>query len=296
MTTAGPPPLVGLLYRQTDASMPLLELARAADDRDFDGIMVGEHTHIPVSRESPFPGTLDGSLPDAYPEFPDPYVALSFIAAQTSLRIASGIALVAQHDPIALAKTIATLDHLSGGRFTLGVGFGWNREELANHGRDFNARRAIVREHVELMRQLWTEDEAEYHGRYANLERSWSWPKPVQSTIPVLLGVQAGQQGFDAIVQWGDGWIPGGSHAKWLAAKLGELRRRWVDAGRPEPGPIVWPMQEVVGDDRLRSQLERFRELSVAQVVLDIPTTNREEILPLLDRYAKVITVEWGGR
>ena len=289
MTKPGDPPSVGLLYRQTDAAMPLLELARAADERGFDCIIVGEHTHIPVSRESPFPGTVDGHLPDAYPEFPDPYVALAFVAAQTSLRIAVGIALVAQHDPIALAKTIATLDNMSGGRFTLGVGFGWNREELANHGKSFKDRRGIVREYVELMQTLWTETEAEYHGQHANLERSWSWPKPAQASIPVLLGVQAGDRAFDAIVQWGDGWIPGGSNAKWLAARLGELRHRWIDAVRSEHGPIVWPMQEVVDDERLRAQLDRFHELSVDQVVLDIPTATREEILPLLDRYAKVI-------
>jgi probable F420-dependent oxidoreductase len=280
---------MALLYRQTAAAMPLLELARAAEERGFDCIVVGEHTHIPVSRESPFPGTVDGELPDAYPEFPDPYVALAFIAAQTSLRIAVGVALVAQHDPIALAKTIATLDHLSGGRVTLGVGFGWNREELANHGKDFKDRREIVREYVELMRTLWRETEAEYHGRFANLERSWSWPKPVQPSIPVLLGVQAGDRGMEAIVQWGDGWIPGGSNAKWLAPRLTELRQRWSDAGRPASGPIVWPMQEVVGDDKLRAQLDRFAEMAVDQVVLDIPTAGRNVILPLLDRYANVI-------
>jgi probable F420-dependent oxidoreductase len=205
------------------------------------------------------------------------------------LRIAAGVSLVAQHDPIALAKTIATLDYMSDGRFTLGVGFGWNREELANHGKDFKDRREIVREYVGLMRTLWTETEAEYHGRHANLERSWSWPKPVQPSIPVLLGAQAGGRAFEAIVHWGDGWIPGGSNTKWLAAKLDELRRRWIDSGRSESGPIVWPMQEVVDDDRLRTQLDRFHELSVAQLVLDIPTATRETILPLLDRYAKVI-------
>ena len=289
MISAHPLP-VGLLYRQTDSAMSLLDLAHAAEDRDFDCIIVGEHTHIPVSRESPFPGTADGELPDAYPEFPDPYVALAFVAAQTSLRIAAGIALVAQHDPIALAKTVATLDHMSDGRFTLGVGFGWNREELANHGKDFNDRREIVCDYVGLMRTLWTETEAEYHGRYANLERSWSWPKPVQPSIPVLLGAQAGERAFEAIVNWGDGWIPGGSNAKWLAAKLADLRRRWVDGGRPDAGPIVWPMQEVVDDDQLRAQLDCFQELSVAQIVLDIPTATCEVILPLLDRYAKVIS------
>jgi len=280
-------PPVGLLYRQTRTAMPVLELAHAAEDRGFDCIVVGEHTHIPVSRESPWPA--GGDLPDEYREFPDPYVALAFVAAQTSLRIATGVALVAQHDPIALAKTIATLDHLSEGRFTLGAGFGWNREELANHGKAFEDRREIVREHVELMRTLWTETEAEYHGRHANLERSWSWPKPVQASVPVLLGAQAGDRAFAAIVGWGDGWIPGGSNGRWLAARLADLRSRWVDAGRPGSGPIVWPMQDVVDDERLALQLDRFQEMAVDQVVLDIPTATREEILPLLDRYARTI-------
>ncbi len=280
-------PTVGLLYREARGAMPLLDFAHAAKARDFDCIVVGEHTHIPVSRRSSWPA--GGDLPPEYCEFPDPYVSLAFIAAQTSLRIATGVALVAQHDPIALAKAIATLDHLSGGRFTLGVGFGWNREELANHGKEFKDRRTLVREHVGLMRTLWAETEAEYHGEHANLERSWAWPKPVQPTIPVLLGAQAGEHAFDAIIKWADGWIPGGSHGTWLAARLGELRRRWVDAGRPESGPIVWPMQEVVDDGRLARQLDRFQELGVDQIVLDIPTAPRDEVLPLLDRYATML-------
>jgi len=281
---------IGLLYRQTDAAMPLLDLAHAAEERHFDCIVIGEHTHIPVSRETPFPGTADGSLPDAYPEFPDPYVALAFIAARTSLRIAVGIALVAQHDPIALAKTVATLDAMSGGRLTLGVGFGWNREELANHGKIFSDRRAIAREHVELMRALWTQTEAEYHGEHVNLERSWAWPKPAQPSVPVLLGVQGGERAFEAIVAWGDGWLPGGSDGRWLSAKLAELRSRWADAGRPGRGPIVWPMENrVLGHDELSAQLDLFRDLAVDQAVLDVPTAGRDEILPLLDRYSKVI-------
>lgn len=268
--------------------MPLLEFAQAAAERGFDSVAIGEHTHIPVSRESPFPG--GGDLPDAYPEFPDPYVALAFIAAQTSLRIAVTIALVAQHDPIALAKTTATLDRMSGGRLTLGVGFGWNREELANHGKSFADRREIVRDYIRLMRTMWTETEAEYHGTHANLERSWSWPKPIQSPVPVLLGAQAGPRAFEAIIDWADGWIPGGHDLDWLATQLEELRSRWVDAGRDEAGPVVWPMQNfVLTDEQLQSRLERLRELSVHQVLLDIPTAGRDEVLPLLDRYANVL-------
>lgn len=280
-------PLVGLLYREARSAMPLLDLALAAEERGFDSLVVGEHTHIPVSRESPWPA--GGDLPEEYCEFPDPYVALAFVAARTSLRIASGVALVAQHDPIALAKTIATLDHLAGGRFTLGVGFGWNREELANHGKRFEDRREITREHVELMRALWTRTEAEYHDEHAHLQRSWAWPKPAQPTVPVLLGAQGGPRAFEAILTWADGWLPGGSQGRWLATKLPELRRRWVDAGRPESGPIVWPMQEVADDDRLALQLDRFQELAVDQVVFDIPTAPRDEVLPLLDRYAEMV-------
>jgi probable F420-dependent oxidoreductase len=283
-------PQVALLYRQTAAAMPLLDLAHAAEELGFDCIVIGEHTHIPVSRKTPFPGTTDGSLPDAYPEFPDPYVALAFIAAQTSLRIAVGIALVAQHDPISLAKTVATLDSMSGGRLTLGVGFGWNREELESHGKSFTDRREIAREYVELMRALWTQEEAEYHGEHASLEPSWAWPKPVQPSVPVLLGVQGGERAFEAIIGWADGWLPGGGNRTWLTAKLAELRSRWTDAGRPERGPIVWPMENaVLDDDRLKAKLDFYRDLAVDQVVLDIPTTGREEILPLLDRYANVI-------
>ena len=280
-------PRAGLLYRESRAAMSLLELARAADERGFDCVIAGEHTHIPVCRESPWPA--GGDLPSEYYEFPDPYVALAFVAAQTSLSIATGVALVAQHDPIALAKTVATLDHLSGGRFTLGVGFGWNREELANHGKAFSQRREIAREHVDLMRALWTETEAEYRGEHAKLERSWAWPKPAQPTVPVLLGAQAGERAFAAIVGWADGWIPGGSQGGWLAAVVSELRQRWTAAGRSADGPIIWPMQEVVDDDRLAIQLERFHELAVDQIVFDIPTAPRDEVLPLLDRYAKAI-------
>ena len=140
------------------------------------------------------------------------------------------------------------------------------------------------------MRALWTETEAEYHGEHATLERSWAWPKPAQRTIPVLLGAQAGERAFEAIIGWADGWIPGGSRGSWFAARLGELRQRWVDAGRSESGPIVWPMQEVVDDDRLAVQLDRFEELAVDQVVFDIPTAPRDEVLPSCSyRYAKAV-------
>ena len=287
MSTAQRVPGVGVLYRATD-QMRFLELARAADERGFTSLVLGEHTHIPVSSDpSWFPGA-GSSIPDTYSRLLDPYVALSFVAAQTSLKIGTCTSLPAMHDPIALAKGLATLDFLSGGRLTLGVGYGWNRDEFTNHGRDYSQRRAIVREHVELMRQLWTEVEAEYHGEHANLERSWSWPKPAQPTIPVLLGAAGQPLAMNAIVAWADGWMPGGS-VDWIAGKLSELRRRWNEAGRSGSGPIVWAIQEITGDDAFHADLERLAGFGVAEVLISFNTVDKDEILPVLDRYAKVI-------
>ncbi len=280
-------PGVGVLYRATD-QMRFLELAHAATDRGFTSLVLGEHTHIPVSSDpSWFPGG-GPSIPDTYRRLLDPYVALSFVAAQTALKIGTCTSLPAMHDPIALAKGLATLDFLADGRLTLGVGYGWNRDEFANHGRDYARRRAIVREHVEVMRRLWTQVEAEYHGEHVDLERSWSWPKPVKSTIPVLLGAAGHPLAMKAIVDWADGWMPGGS-VDYIAGKLSELRRRWSDAGRPVSGPVIWAIQEITGDDAFRADLTRLAGLGVAEVLISFNSTDRDEILPVLDRYAKVI-------
>jgi probable F420-dependent oxidoreductase len=290
MMTACRSPRVGVLYRaiDRDSVMSLQDFAQAADERGFDSLVLGEHTHIPVSRESDFLG--GGELPDAYPRLLDPYIGLAFVAARTSLRIGTCVSLVAQHDPIALAKALATLDFLSGGRLTLGVGYGWNREELANHGHAFKDRRKIVREYVELMRELWCRSEAEYHGTFASLEPSWSWPKPVQSPIPVLLGVAAaGERAIDDIVQWADGWIIGGSTMDWFAERNAALARRWLEAGREESGPIVYALHQQAGDD-FAAQLDRYRELRVAEVLCDIPTAPRSEVLPILDQYANALS------
>jgi len=276
-------PAVGLLYRAADIGMPVVDVAHAAAERGFDSIVLGEHTHVPVSRETPFP--MGGELPDVYRRLLDPFVALAFVAAQTGLAIGTGVALVAQHDPIALAKTVATLDHMSNGRFSLGVGYGWNREELVNHGREFTQRRAIVRDHISVMQALWRDEEAEFTGEHAHLRPSWAWPKPVQRpSVPVLLGCLLNESNLHEIVTWADGWIPGGNDAGWLAQSLHVLRDRWSAAGRDEAGPIIWVMQNVVDDVELRAQLDSFRALGVAQVLIDIPTRSRDEILPLLDR------------
>ena len=285
-------PGVGVLFRATD-QMRFLELAHAAAERGFTSLVLGEHTHIPLTSDpGMFPGA-GGAIPETYLRLLDPYIALSFVAAQTSLRIATCTSLPAQHDPIALAKCLATLDYLSEGRLTLGVGYGWNRDELVNHGHEYKNRRAIVQEYVELMRALWTETEAEYHGAYANLERSWSWPKPAQPSIPVLLGAAGHDRAIEAIVQWADGWMPGGSIG-WIADRLAELRCRWVDAGRSESGPIVWVVQDVIDDEKFRARFDRLTSLGVAEVVVAFDSVEKDEIVPILDRYEKVIASNAG--
>jgi probable F420-dependent oxidoreductase len=280
-------PLVGLHYFATDQSLPVTDFARAAAGCGFDAVLLPEHTHIPVSTVAPYPG--GGDLPERYRRTLDPYVALSVVAAQTDLRIGTCISLVAQHDPIALAKTIATLDFLSGGRFSLGVGYGWNEPELANHGRETARRRAIVREYVELMRALWRDTEAEFQGDHANLSPSWAWPKPVQQpSVPVLLGCRLTPRGYAEIVRWADGWIGYGSDLDLFASQVATLRAQWTDAGRAPAGPIVRPMLGIVDDDTLRRSFARFQSLGVDQVVLDLQDADGD-ILALLDRYAAAL-------
>lgn len=276
-------PLVGLLHFGTDVSFPLLEFAREAEDRGFDSVVLPQHTHMPVSSEYPL-----GELPDRYRRVLDPYIALSAVAARTSLRIGTCVSLVAQHDPIALAKAVATLDFLSGGRVTLGVGYGWNRAELTDHGHRFGDRRAIAREHVELMRTLWRDDVAEYQGLHARVSPSWAWPKPVHGSVPVLLGVQPTERGVADIVAWADGWMPGSDDQ--LEVGLPALREAWQRAGRAAAGPIVWPKINYSGDDEdLRNRIERCHELGVDQILLDLQAVPREDTLRILDRYSAVL-------
>jgi probable F420-dependent oxidoreductase len=279
---------VGLLYFATDQSQPVADFARAAAERGFDAVLLPEHTHIPVSTEAPYPG---GDLPERYRRTLDPYVALTVVAAQTDLKIGTCISLVAQHDPIALAKTIATLDFVSGGRFSLGVGYGWNLPELANHGRATAKRRAIVREYVQLMRALWTDTEAEFHGEHASLSPSWAWPKPVQRpAVPVLLGCRPTPRGLAEIAAWADGWISYGNDLELFASQVTTLRSQWTGAGRGLAGPLTWAMLGIVDDDTLRRSVDRFLALGVDQVVLDLQAVDGD-VLPILDRYAKVLAM-----
>jgi probable F420-dependent oxidoreductase len=258
---------------------------RAAAERGFDAVLLPEHTHLPVDTEAPYAG--GGELPERYRRTLDPYVALAVVAAQTHLEIGTCISLVAQHDPIALAKTIGTLDFMSGGRFSLGVGYGWNGPELANHGHAAGDRRAIVREYVALMRALWRDPVAEFHGDHASLSPSWAWPKPARRSVPVLLGCRLTPGGYREIVGWADGWIGYGSDLDLFAAQVTTLRSRWGESGRAA-GPLIRPMLGIVDDDTLRRSFERFQSLGVDQVVLDLQAVEGD-ILAALDRYAAAL-------
>jgi probable F420-dependent oxidoreductase len=278
-------PPTALHYFATDRSLPVADFARAAAERGFDAVLLPEHTHLPVDTEAPYAG--GGELPERYRRTLDPYVALAVVAAQTHLEIGTCISLVAQHDPIALAKTIGTLDFMSGGRFSLGVGYGWNGPELANHGHAAGDRRAIVREYVALMRTLWRDPVAEFHGDHASLSPSWAWPKPTRRSVPVLLGCRLTPGGYREIVGWADGWIGYGSDLDLFTAQVTTLRSRWAEAGRAG-GPLLRPMLGVVDDDTLRRSFARFRDLGVDQVVLDLQEVEGD-LLAVLDRYAAAL-------
>lgn len=276
---------VGIHYGGTVDSVPLVDLAQAAEDRGLDSIFVPEHSHIPSARRTPFPG--GGEVPDRYYGLWDPLVSLSFVAASTGLTVGTCTALPGVHDPISYAKAVATLDVLSGGRLVLGVGFGWNDDEFADHGFDARDKYAVVEEKIALMKALWTEDEAAYEGKYVRLSPSRVWPKPVQRPHPpVLLGVRPGRIGFRRIARWADGWIPMGHNVvDRLEGDLQLLADEWEQVGR-DPAHIRVTVLQAPRPD-LADVLDRFREMPVERVIVDVPTAGRDEVLPVLDEIAR---------
>jgi probable F420-dependent oxidoreductase len=280
-------PRVGLHYVATPDSMDVVELAAAAAERGFESVFLPEHTHIPVSRATPYPGGFE--MPEKYKHVWDPYVALSFIAATTELTIGTCVSLVGEHDAIALAKTIATLDRLSHGRFVLGVGYGWNREEFEDHGYVRDDVRAVVREKVALMRELWTKDVASFDGEHIGLSPSWAWPKPAQAPHPpVLLGVPATEGHFTELCRWADGWIPMAMPtAAELTPDVERLRQHWIGAGR-DPSTLQIVAMQLPDATRLERELDEFAALDVAWLLVDVPTAGADAVLPVLDELARV--------
>jgi probable F420-dependent oxidoreductase len=274
----------GVTMFGTDQAMRPDELARAAEERGFVSLYVPEHTHIPVSRRT-LPPTGDGALPEYYARSLDPFVALTMAAAATDrLRVGTGICLVAQRDPIVTAKAVASLDRLSGGRFVFGIGFGWNEDELEDHGVEMGSRRAVAREHVLAMQRLWADDEATFDGEFVQLPPSWSWPKPVQQPWPpVLIGGAAGPKLFAHVAEYADGWIPIGGAG--VRAALPQLHRAMETAGRDPATTRVVPF----GSFPDPGKLDYYASLGIDEVVLRVPVGGSDVALPVLDDYAKLV-------
>ena len=269
----------GLSMFITDETIAPVALGRAAEDAGFDSIFVPEHTHNPASRESPWPA--GDELPREYSHTLDPFVSLSAIAATTErLRLGTGIALIVERDPIMLAHEAASLDHLSGGRFELGIGAGWNLEEMRNHGTDPARRFAVMRERALAIREIWTQEEASFHGEFVDFDRIWSWPKPVQRPLPVWVG-GTGPRVLDRVLEYGDGWFPNMRDLDELAERIAELQRRAADAGRDRIPVTYFGLRDA--DDE---KLDKMAAAGVDRVLLMLPPAGADETLPRVERYA----------
>ncbi|HWL64403.1 MAG TPA: TIGR03619 family F420-dependent LLM class oxidoreductase [Actinomycetota bacterium] len=266
----------------TDRSMSPGRLAREVEARGFDSMFMAEHTHIPSARATPAP--LGEPLPEQYWRCLDPFVALTAAAlAAPKLRVGTAIALVAQRDEIVTAKEVATIDHLTEGRFTFGVGFGWNKEEIEDHGVAYGRRRDVTREKMLAMRQLWEQEEASFEGEFVRLSPSKAWPKPVQDPLPVLVGGGAGPKLFSHIAEYAQGWMPIGGRG--VAAALPELHAACEKAGRDPSSLMIVP---VGTDPKPPEKLERFQSLGVYEIVLGLPYgLSEDETLRILDGYVK---------
>jgi probable F420-dependent oxidoreductase len=277
---------VGAFYFPTDYGIDIAELARALEDRGFDSLFVPEHTHIPASRKSPFPG--GGELPKRYSHTHDPFVALAFAAAATKkLTIGTGILLVPQHEPIVTAKAIASLDQLSGGRFVFGIGGGWNVEEMENHGARYATRFKQMREHVLAMKELWTKDEASFDGEFVKFDRVWSWPKPAQRpNPPIILGGESDHT-LRRIVEYCDGWLPR-TRAGFDAAASVDRLRRMAESQKRDPKTLSIT---VFGAPNDAKALEGYEKAGIQSALLAIPDKSRDEILSYLDSVAPLAKV-----
>jgi probable F420-dependent oxidoreductase len=277
---------VGAFYFPADYGINIAELAKALEDRGFDSLFVPEHTHIPASRKSPFPG--GGELPKRYSHTHDPFVALSFAAAATKkLKLGTGILLVPQHEPIVTAKAIASLDQLSGGRFVFGIGGGWNVEEMENHGAKYQTRFKQMREHVLAMKELWTKEEASYDGEFVKFDRVWSWPKPAQQPHPpIILGGETDHT-LRRVIEYCDGWFPRPRGGFDVVKGVAHLRQMAEKAGR-DPSTITTIVFGSANDAKV---LESYDKAGIQSALLAIPDDSRDEILRYLDKIAPLAKV-----
>jgi probable F420-dependent oxidoreductase len=269
----------GILMFSTDDAIDPAVFAKEVEDRGFDSVWFPEHSHIPTKRESPYPG--GGELPEMYKRTYDPFVALTAAAAATTtLKLATGICLVIQRDPIHTAKEVASVDHLSGGRFLFGIGAGWNREEMADHGTDPRTRMRRMADHVKAMKELWTKDEAEYHGEYVDFDPSWAWPKPAQSPHPPVVVGGMGPSVEDRILDFGDEWLPQNVTTDTMdqfAERANALQQRAADEGR---GRIPMSMFYAQAD---RRAVEGYQAAGCDRVIYGVSSSDRDTVLKELD-------------
>jgi probable F420-dependent oxidoreductase len=279
---------LGLAILLTDYSMQPARLGSLAEERGFESLFLAEHTHIPVSRETPYPGGSE--LPREYSHTIDPFVGLTAAATATErLKVGTGVCLVIQRDPIVTAKEVATLDLVSGGRFLFGVGAGWNKEEMRDHGTGPSTRWTVMRERVEAMKAIWTQEEAEYHGRFVDFDPTWSWPKPVQKPHPPILVGGVGDRVLDRVVAYGDEWIPNRVKSpEELGERIAELQRRAEAAGRESIPVTVFGAK---GEPRL---LERLEAGGVTRSLFYVRPEEPDEVERQLDELAGVAAA-WAG-
>ena len=270
----------------TDYSMGPAALAQSLDERGFDIVWAPEHSHIPTSRKTPF--VLGGELPKRYYDAIDPFVTLTAAAAASkTLKVGTGVCLIAQRDPIQLAKLVASLDQISGGRFVFGVGNGWNQDEMENHGTIFTTRHKLARERIEAMKAIWTEETAEYHGEFVDFGPMQAWPKPVQKPHPPILVGGAFPYSARRAIRYGDGWMPQITRASPtpLTELIPRFRQMAVEAGRdPQRFDI-----SIGGQQEDVALIKRYRDLGVTRVSTTLPSESAETILPILDRWAGII-------
>lgn len=271
---------IGVYIFPTDYAIPIVDLARALEERGFESLFVPEHTHIPASRRTPWPG--GGPLPKAYSHTLDPFIGLSAVAAVTeTLRIGTGICLLTERDPIVTAKEVASIDLVSNGRFEFGIGAGWNAEEMENHGTVFETRFRVMVDRAKAMKAIWTQEEASYDGEFTKLEGIWSWPKSVQKPHPpILLGGET-KYTLRRVADFCDGWFPRGGNFVDPQAEMARLKGYADEVGR-DPSTIS---VTVFGAAPEKEYLERCKAAGVTRVLFGLQSEGREKVLPLLDKY-----------
>jgi probable F420-dependent oxidoreductase len=275
---------IGVCMFATEYAIRIDELARASEERGFESLWVPEHTHIPKSRKTPFPG--GEPLPKEYFHTLDPFVSLMAAAAATrKLRVGTGICLVIERDPITTAKEVASLDLLSGGRFELGIGAGWNQDEMENHGTIYKARYPILREKTLAMKEIWTKDWAEFHGEFVNFDPIASYPKPVQKPHPPLLIGGESRHTLQRVVDFCDGWFPRGRNPEIILPALADLRARAAKAGRDMKSISV----SIFGAKPDAAVLDQYAAAGITRSIFRVPSEGRDKILPMLDQFATLI-------